>query len=75
MIEILDGFWVRDLDDIKVVKRVGKNKCAVWLAGMNAMDGGFVLDCTPEELFAVLDGDDEEDDIEDEEEEGDGNED
>lgn len=75
MIELVEGFWV-DADDIKVIKRIDDNKCAIWVTGQSATDG-FVLDYPAESILETLgfSAEDVDDAEELEGEEGDGNDD
>jgi len=52
MIELVEGFWVVP-DDIKAVKHISTDKCAVWLTGQSATEN-FVLDCPAEEILDQL---------------------
>ena len=42
MIELFEGFFA-DPWDVKAIKAITKNKCAIWLTGQNA-ENGFVID-------------------------------
>lgn len=68
MIELLDGFWVVP-ENVTVIKRIDKERCALWVVGQSAMDG-FVLNYSAEEVVeALLDaqyGDEDDEDTEEE---------
>ena len=72
LIELVEGFWV-DPERVAVVKATGKKKCALFLEGQSAIDGGFTLDFPAEEVAVhINDGiDDYLDEDESEEEESD----
>ena len=66
-IEIDDGYFVK-AEAVVVVKRISKNRCALWVRGQSAQDG-FVVERNAEELLEEIveacsddDLDDEEDD-------------
>lgn len=65
MIELVEGFWVM-AEDVKAVKHIKANRCAVWLTGQSATEN-FVLDCAAEEVLELLGYFPEEDDVEKEE--------
>ena len=49
MIEIIEGVWV-DPRHVAVVKRVGDDKCALFTSGQSAVDGGFLIERSAEEV-------------------------
>ena len=62
MIELVDGFWC-DPFEVRAVKKIGENKCALFMSGMGAMDG-FVIEYPAVEVVdavneACEEGDDE----------------
>lgn len=71
MIELVEGFWVVP-EDIKVVKRISDDKCALWVTGQSAMDG-FVLDYSAEDIvdlrYRAMYGEEDEDEEEEEDDE------
>lgn len=62
LIDIADDLAVRT-SDVVAVRNLGGGKCAVFLAGQSAVDGGFTVEREFEELVAELN--DETDDGED----------
>jgi hypothetical protein len=43
LFEIADGFFC-DPEDVRVVKKTGKDTCALFNTGQSPVDGGFALD-------------------------------
>ena len=68
-VEIDDGYYIK-AEAVVVVKRISKNRCALWVRGQSAMDG-FVVERNAEELLnEIIEAcsDDGDEDLDDEEE-------
>jgi len=53
LIELSEGFFVNP-ELVAVVKVVDKNKCALFTSGQSAVDGGFTVDYSAEEVAEAV---------------------
>ena len=54
MIEIADGLFIEP-GHVAVVKRLEEGKCALFVVGQSALDGGFLLDREAEDVCDEID--------------------